>query len=641
MASVFLSYDHEDAASAVPIVSALEKAGHIVWWDRHIHGGAEFDKEIEEAVERAAAVVVLWSQRSVRSAWVRDEAAEGRDRGKLVPVTIDGTKPPMGFRQYQTVDLSGRKRSGNMAELLRALSNVSQGDAAQPVPVASARARLRPPSLDWRVTVVAALLILGGAAFFMWRSSNRSPVPIVAVVAGERSPHAEAVARDLLVKLGSMQSAKANAMRLVGADSSARRDADFILEASGTGSPRLLKANLALLAGKDRTLLWSKDFQPEGNSGNVDQQLAFTGGQVVDCAREASGPHQGRIDQDTLKLFLNGCALFGEKYRTDPEAIIPIFGQIVERAPTLEPAWRKLLLAESLYTRTERLLHRYTPGSLPEHIAAARKLNPDIPEIYLAESTLVPLHHFALRSELLDRAIGLDAQNPDLLLMRAEFYAGVGRMADSVQDASRAVQLNPLSPGLLSHLIADLVYAGRLEFARQELARAEEQWPDSAAIQDARFRFHNRYGDAKVALEMYRSGALRLQPMVTPMLESFLLARIDPTEANVERAMTEAKKRLSADARAFGDLIQTAGEFHREEQLYGVLLNSPAAEVRAGLGEALFRPSLARFRQDPRFMRVAARAALVDYWQKSGKWPDFCFEPDLPYDCKVEAAKLK
>src|SRR5438105_5820435 len=80
MASVFLSYDHEDAERAAPIAAALEKAGHSVWWDRHIHGGAEYNSEIENAVERADVVVVLWSERSVRSAWVRDEAAEGRDR---------------------------------------------------------------------------------------------------------------------------------------------------------------------------------------------------------------------------------------------------------------------------------------------------------------------------------------------------------------------------------------------------------------------------------------------------------------------------------------------------------------------------------------------------------------------------------
>ena len=71
MANVFLSYDHEDVGRAAPIASALEKAGHPPWWDRHIHGGAEYNDEIEAAVLKAEAVVVLWSERSVRSAWVR------------------------------------------------------------------------------------------------------------------------------------------------------------------------------------------------------------------------------------------------------------------------------------------------------------------------------------------------------------------------------------------------------------------------------------------------------------------------------------------------------------------------------------------------------------------------------------------
>lgn len=43
---------------------------------------------------------------------------------------------------------------------------------------------------------------------------------------------------------------------------------------------------------------------------------------------------------------------------------------------------------------------------------------------------------------------------------------------------------------------------------------------------------------------------------------------------------------------------------------------------------------------DPRFMTVAKRLRLVDYWRTSGKWPDFCFGPGLPYDCEKEAAKL-
>jgi hypothetical protein len=45
-------------------------------------------------------------------------------------------------------------------------------------------------------------------------------------------------------------------------------------------------------------------------------------------------------------------------------------------------------------------------------------------------------------------------------------------------------------------------------------------------------------------------------------------------------------------------------------------------------------------RQNPRFLHVAQHFGLLKYWQQSGKWPDFCFESDLPYDCKAETAKL-
>src|SRR5205085_8544558 len=90
MASVFLSYDRDDANRARPIALALEKAGHSVWWDVHVRGGAQFSKVIEEALKAADAVVVLWSAQSIDSPWVRDEAAAGRDKGRLVPVTIDG-----------------------------------------------------------------------------------------------------------------------------------------------------------------------------------------------------------------------------------------------------------------------------------------------------------------------------------------------------------------------------------------------------------------------------------------------------------------------------------------------------------------------------------------------------------------------
>jgi len=51
----------------------------------------------------------------------------------------------------------------------------------------------------------------------------------------------------------------------------------------------------------------------------------------------------------------------------------------------------------------------------------------------------------------------------------------------------------------------------------------------------------------------------------------------------------------------------------------------------------LFGRMTESMRRDPRFMKLAARIGLVDYWQSSGHWPDFCSDPKLPYDCRAEA----
>lgn len=54
-----------------------------------------------------------------------------------------------------------------------------------------------------------------------------------------------------------------------------------------------------------------------------------------------------------------------------------------------------------------------------------------------------------------------------------------------------------------------------------------------------------------------------------------------------------------------------------------------------------FMPEFRSFLRDPRFWPLAARTGLVDYWLDTDQWPDFCFEPDLPFDCKEQAAAAR
>ena len=108
MSRVFLSYAREDVDAAKSLAEAVSDAGHDVWWDRHLHGGSRFATEIDKALKNAEAVLVLWSDTSVDSAWVQDEAAEGRDSGRLVPVAFGSVKPPLGFRQFNWTTDNGR-----------------------------------------------------------------------------------------------------------------------------------------------------------------------------------------------------------------------------------------------------------------------------------------------------------------------------------------------------------------------------------------------------------------------------------------------------------------------------------------------------------------------------------------------------
>lgn len=108
MADIFLSYATEDKDRIMPLIRELERQGFSVWWDRRIPVGKTFDLIIEEALDAAKCVVVIWSIDSVRSEWVKNEAYEGIERQILIPVLIDDVRIPLTFRRIQAARLIGQ-----------------------------------------------------------------------------------------------------------------------------------------------------------------------------------------------------------------------------------------------------------------------------------------------------------------------------------------------------------------------------------------------------------------------------------------------------------------------------------------------------------------------------------------------------
>lgn len=154
---VFVSYARADEKQAKAVIRCIDKAGFLVWWDALIPSGERFGAKIAEALEGAGAIVVLWSSHSIDSNWVQDEAGWGRDHHRLVPISIDGSDPPLGFRQLQCVDLSKGGARANNPEMQRALRAIADM-LNQPAPVLPAPIE-REARIDRRTALVA-----GGAA---------------------------------------------------------------------------------------------------------------------------------------------------------------------------------------------------------------------------------------------------------------------------------------------------------------------------------------------------------------------------------------------------------------------------------------------------------------------------------------------
>ncbi len=195
MSDVFISYAREDAGKAGRLAAAFEADGLSVWWDRTIPAGKTFDQVIAENLAAARCVLVLWSNHSVGSNWVKEEAAEGRERGMLVPVLIELVQPPLGFRRIQAADLSawkGDRAAQDYTELLTAIREMT-GDAA-----ASGASESYPPLPERRgssrrrwlwfgafaamLAAVALLAVFLRPVFFP--VASRSPAPSIVTTQG-------------------------------------------------------------------------------------------------------------------------------------------------------------------------------------------------------------------------------------------------------------------------------------------------------------------------------------------------------------------------------------------------------------------------------------------------------------------------
>jgi hypothetical protein len=188
MTDVFISYKREERERCSRIAEKLRALGLDVWFDAKLESGTSFDAEIEEKVNTAKSVLVLWSPLSVKSTWVRNEATIGQKRNVLVAAEIAPCTYPIAFTNTQTATLHDANFRDDDPAWLSVLGRVAKLSARPHlsfyVSALDAADRTKPKvSAAPIIAAAVAGLALGGLVGFVVRGAGPTPA-IAATAAG-------------------------------------------------------------------------------------------------------------------------------------------------------------------------------------------------------------------------------------------------------------------------------------------------------------------------------------------------------------------------------------------------------------------------------------------------------------------------
>jgi len=589
MGRIFLSYARADRPCAERLARVLEGAGHNVWWDRRIDTGEEFAAEIEDELARADVIAVAWSANSGKSAWVRDEAGVGRDTGRLLPLSIDGSQPPIGFRQFQTLDLTrwtGRSTDARTKTLLRAVERRLKSRGTKR-PFAAPRGSMKASGWLHRrrlwAAVAALLLIASGITFILLRESHAEAEPASLAVlpfknlAAGDSYFAEGVAEEIASALSQEPQ-----FRVAGRTSSAmfkdaadvrdvgrRLHVAYVLEGSVRSAGRQVRVDVALVDAKGGMRLWFQDFR--GDLNDIFAIQDSIGRQVAEHVRKQLVrevlPPALKTTGEVYSLYVTARSLMHQREPSKIDAAVDLLRRAVKADPNYAPAWARLALALSLKETYDEGGGPFAPEK--ERIAYAERavaLAPGLADAHailgliLQGNQQMDAAKIAKGRDELEKAVSINPNDPE-----SWYWLHYSRLAeldfDGALDAlRRSARIDPFFflvdehlPGLasdmgfrdeaiefLGHIVANHPDPFIRQIARSDLARLQNDRSSAyeylrkareIALPDVRSIAENRMGSLLLDLRMFDQAERFVPPDVVNMWRGKLTFSKRPREA--------------------------------------------------------------------------------------------------------------
>jgi tetratricopeptide (TPR) repeat protein len=417
------------------------------------------------------------------------------------------------------------------------------------------------------------------------------------------------------------------------------RNATYRFNVGYSGEGKRAEPSLTMAARGQQGMVWSRSWSVDDPEAvDLKKQMSFAAARALMCALEAKGSGTP-LEASLLKLYVVACSgLYGDD--APHEQLAANYSQIVAQQPRFAPAWQNLAVVRSIMFQEAAEEEGTASPSLRnaalKAIARARQLTPKSGKVLLAEANLAS-DDWSRQLPLLDRAIALEPDQAMFYVSRSYALQSVGRMRDAIADAEKAVQLDPLSPIPAVARINALMYGGRLTRAKEEIANAYKIWPDYPYLASADLGYSMRYGDPRRGEQLLGKALSSLTDDDKSPVQFVLAAREDPTPAKIKGALDIWRGAMALHPNATTHYLLTLGTFGKFDDAFRLALDPKAKPFV--IAQSFFRPDFAPMRRDRRFMAVAAQYGLVRYWRSSGKWPDFCSDEPIDYDCKTEAAK--
>lgn len=599
---IFLSYARDDQKRALTVIAAFRAAGVEVWWDGLLEGGDTFLPTTEAALESADAVVVLWSRTSVESHWVRDEATRGRERQCLVPLSLDGSHPPLGFRQFQVINLSkwrGKSGAPEIASAIRAVTALAGREA----PTAPVKAAFRPSR---RAVMIgggsAVVAVVGGALAFraLVPGAAKASENTIAVIpfsnlgdesqayfsAGLSEELRATLSRNRVLRIA----APTSSAEFRGNDQDAltiakRLGVAHVLRGSVRAGSDLIRVSVELVNGRDAGVDWSETIDRKPSDvlamqteiaaivsralANEISAQAVAEGRSGDLAQIGGTRNAGAFD-----AYLRGKALVesSANEETDRAALAQF-----DTAIRLDGGYASALAARSkvlavIANQTSkideaRLFYDRAIASAEASVKAAPKLA----EAYSALGYAIyngRLNPKAAR-ESFERSRELGEGDADVLRTFSLFCAFTDRALDAETAIASSLALDPLNPGAFRA-------AGHIAYARRDYAVTEAKMRQALELNPKLSIANSAIGSA-----LYLTGQYQ-KALAAFMAEPVAFIRL-PGEA-----MTQARLgNKPAATAAYDTLVADFGATSKYQQAQVLAQWGQGAQALQRLGEAV------------------------------------------------------